>query len=76
MARQRRTSTVLETARQRLAGLRSIIPTPNFGPDLSPAAYENLITSVGDDLNTYNQHVVALDDEQNHFEDREGMLHD
>ena len=35
MTRQRRTSAVLETARQHLAGLKSIIPTPDFGGNLT-----------------------------------------
>ena len=32
MARTRRGSSVLETARQRLAGLKAITPAPNLGP--------------------------------------------
>jgi hypothetical protein len=76
MARLRRTSAVLETAHHRLAGLRSITPTPDFGTSLSPAAYETLITGVSNNLDTYYQYVAALDDEQNNFEERERMLHD
>lgn len=76
MARLRRTSAVLETAHHRLAGLRSITPTSDFGASLSPAAYETLITGVSNDLDTNNQHVASLDDEQNNFEERENILHD
>jgi len=39
MARTKRTSTVLETARQRLAGLKSITPAPDFGTALSLTGY-------------------------------------
>jgi hypothetical protein len=41
MARARRTSAILETARQRLNGLTSIDPTPNLGPNLTPASFES-----------------------------------
>ena len=65
MARLRRTSTVLETARQRLAGLKSITPAPNFGTSLTVTAYETAINGFGTKLDTYNQNVAALDDLQN-----------
>jgi hypothetical protein len=35
MARKRRRSPVLETAQQRLAGIKQINPEPNFGGDLT-----------------------------------------
>ncbi len=73
MARQRRTSAVLETARQRLAGLKSITPTPDFGSGLNVAAYETEVTGFGGDLDTYNQHVAALDDEQNGIRHKRGL---
>lgn len=74
MARARRTSTVLETARRRLAGLKSITPAPDFGTALSVAAYETLITTFTGKLDTYNQHVAALDDEQNDIDNTEDTL--
>lgn len=74
MARARRTSTVLETARRRLAGLKSITPAPDFGTALSVAAYETLITTFAGKLDTYNQHVAALDDEQNDIDNNEDSL--
>ena len=43
MARKRRTSAVLELARQRLAGLKSVNPEPNFGGDLNVAAFTSKI---------------------------------
>ena len=42
--RPKRKSNVLETARQRLAGLKQIHPKPNFGTTLTEAAYEGEIT--------------------------------
>jgi hypothetical protein len=74
MARARRTSTVLETARRRLAGLKSITPAPDFGTALSVASFETLITTFGGKLDTYNQHVAALDDEQNDIDSTEDTL--
>ena len=64
MARKRRTSSVLETARQRLAGLKSVTPAPNFGTSLTVTAYETTINGFGTKLDTYNQNVAALDDLQ------------
>src|ERR1700686_661931 len=65
MARARRTSAILETARQRLAGLKSITPAPNLGPAISAAGYETLITDFNIRLGGYNEKLAALDDEQN-----------
>ena len=44
MAR-RRSSTILETARQRLNGLNSISPTPNLGPNLTRASFDAAVTA-------------------------------
>lgn len=74
MARLRRTSQVLESARQRLAGLKSINPAPNFGTALTLAAYETTITGFGGKLDSYNQQVAALDDLQNGLEADEDTL--
>jgi hypothetical protein len=74
MARLRRTSSILETARQRLAGLKSITPAPNFGTSLTVTAYETAITGLGTKLDTYNQNVAALDDLQNGLEADETTL--
>ncbi len=74
MARKRRTSQQLETARQRLAGLKSITPAPNFGPALSLAGYETSMNALDANLATYNQHVAALDDEQNQIDAEDEAL--
>ena len=76
MARARRTSSILETARQRLNGLNSITPTPNLGPNLTPASFDAAVTGFTTRLNTYNEHVAALDDEQNQLEEAEVSLRD
>lgn len=74
MARLRPTSQVLEAARQRLAGLKSITPAPDFGAALTLPAYETLISSFGAKLENYNQQVAALDELQNGVEEDESTL--
>ncbi|HEY6231981.1 MAG TPA: hypothetical protein VIW64_12025 [Pyrinomonadaceae bacterium] len=74
MARTKRTSSILETARQRLAGLKSIIPAPDFGAALTLAGYESDITSFGDKLDSYNERLSALDSLQNEVDTAELAL--
>ena len=74
MARQKRTSQVLETARQRLAGLNSITPPPDFGANLTLAAYTTQINAVSAKLDAYNQMIAALDDLQNQVDSDEVSL--
>jgi hypothetical protein len=76
MARRRRTSQVLDAARQRLAGLKSINPEPDFGDALTVAAYATKISTFDTKLDTYNQHLAALDDEQNAIDADEEELRD
>jgi len=76
MARQKRTSAVLEMARQRLAGLKSINPEPDLGPTLTMAMIEARTNGFGTQLDTYNQHVATLDDEQNGVDRAEDSLED
>jgi len=76
MARQKRTSAVLEMARQRLAGLKSINPEPDLGPTLTMAMIEARTNGFGTQLDTYNQHVATLDDEQNGVDRDEDSLED
>ena len=76
MARTRRGSSVLDTARQRLAGLKSITPAPNLGPALSLAGYETEITAFSTSLDTYNEKLAALDEMQNALESAETSLRD
>ena len=76
MARLRRSSTILETARQRLAGLKSITPKPDFGPVLDIDQYEQDINALGASLDKYNQTVSLLDQLQNSLEADEAKLKD
>jgi hypothetical protein len=76
MARARRSSTVLDNARRRLAGLKSITPTPDFGPNLKLTDYEQDINAFNARLEGYNEKVSALDQLQNELEEEERRLHD
>lgn len=74
MARRKRTSPVLETARQRLAGLKSITPAPDFGTNLKLDAYEQDINELSDKLDEYNEKLSALDQLLNELEAQEEEL--
>jgi exonuclease VII small subunit len=76
MARLKRSSTTLETARQRLAGLKSITPKPAFGPALDIDQYEQDINALATSLDQYNQTVSLLDQMQNALEADEAKLND
>src|SRR3954469_19678446 len=76
MARLKRSSVVLETARQRLSGLRSITPTPNFGPALDVDKYEEDINAFGTQLDKYNETVSLLDRMQNELDEGETSIND
>ena len=76
MARLRRKSPVLEIARQRLAGLKSLDQEPNFGTALSLTGYDAMATAFAGKLDNYNQQLAALDDLQNDLEADEDKLND
>jgi exonuclease VII small subunit len=76
MARIKRGSAVLETARQRLAGLKSINPKPNFGPALDIDQYEQEIETHSAKLDQYNETLSLLDRLQNELEEQEAALND
>ena len=76
MGRKRRTSSVLDTTQQRLAGLKSIDPEPDFGGDMTVAAFTAKANGFTGNLATYNQHMAALDDEQNAIDTEEEDLRD
>lgn len=71
MARAKRSSTVLEAARRRLAGLKSITPAPDFGPNLKVSDYEQEINDLSSKIDDYNQQLSSLDDLLNDIEARE-----
>ncbi len=77
MQSQRRLTEIKsETFRQRLAGLKSINPRPDFGPTLTVPAYEANGNGLNTRLNGYNQKVAEIDDEQNLVDTDESVLDD
>jgi hypothetical protein len=76
MARRKRTSIVLQTARQRLAGLNSITPQPDFGTVLTLTTFNTQINNFTGKLDNYNKMVATLDDLQNEIDTLESALND
>jgi hypothetical protein len=76
MARLKKTSPVLETARQRIAGLKSFKEPPDFGPNLTVPGYEAKEKSVSAKLDAYNQSLATSDRLQNEFQAEEAELKD
>ncbi|MDT7809547.1 MAG: hypothetical protein QOJ70_3360 [Acidobacteriota bacterium] len=76
MARLKRGSSVLETARQRLSGLKTIAPKPNFGTALDLDQYEQDINNFSATLDQYNDTLSLLDRLQNDLEAGEAQLRD
>jgi hypothetical protein len=74
MARTTRKSEILETARQRLAGLKQLSPQPNFGPALTVEAYETEINGFSNDRDTLNGELAALSDKVSRLAVRERAL--
>jgi hypothetical protein len=76
LARLKKRSAVLETARQRLASLKSFKTPPEFGSNLTIPGYEAKSKSVGDILDAYNQSLAASDQLQNEFLAAEAELNE
>lgn len=76
MARSKRTSAILESAHQRLAGLKSITPLPDYGAALKLTDYEADIKALSDKLDSHNELLSGVDQSQNEFEALEGALGD
>lgn len=74
MARTKRSSAILETARRRLAGLKSITPAPDFGGGLKLGIYEDDINSLSTLLDSYNERLSSLDQLQNQLQAAEAVL--
>lgn len=74
MSRRKRTSPVLEAARQRLAGLNSINPPPDFGPSLKLSDFAAQINDFTSQLDHYNQMGSTMDELKNHLDDKEELL--
>jgi hypothetical protein len=75
MARAKRKSSVLETARQRLAGLKKITES-DFGRGLNPTDYGADVTALTAKLDDYNGLLAAIDEAQNDLEAMESALRD
>lgn len=76
MARAKRKSATLETARRRLAGLNSINDEPNFGPLLTKAILKQKTDALEARIGGYNQMLSEADAELNGIEADEGALAD
>jgi len=76
MARQRRTSQVLETAQRRLSGLKAIKPPANLGPNISPHEFEAKTANLDGRLESHNQKIGELDDDANDLDSLETELND
>lgn len=76
MARLKRSSTVLDTARKRLAGLKSITPKPNFGPGLDIDKYEQALNDFSTRVDKYNETVSMLDAMQNELDAAEADINE
>ena len=76
MARKRRTSAPLAVARQRLAGLNKITPTPNLGPNISLAAYQGVANDTAAIEESHNQLAAQMDDSSNRFDAQEATLNE
>ena len=74
MARLKRTSAVIETARHRFAGLKSIDPEFDFGPGFTRAEIEAEIKDTQDTLDEYNGILSQADEVLNRYESKEGVL--
>jgi hypothetical protein len=74
MARLKRTSPVIDTARQRLAGLKSIDPNFDFGPGFTRAEIEAEIKDTQDTLDEYNGILSQADEVKNRYEAKETGL--
>ena len=76
MARLKRSSIVLQMARQKLAGLKQISPPPTLASDLTLESYEAEINGFSDDQDNYNGVLAALDERTNELDKREQRLAD
>ena len=76
MARKKRTSAALAVARQRLAGLNKITPTPNLGPNTSVAAYQAVADETAAIEESHNQLAAHMDDSSNRFDAQEDLMAD
>src|SRR5438093_1059948 len=75
MARRKRLSEALITARARLAGLKKINST-NLGPNTTLAAFEAVINDTAAIETSHNELAVQMDDSSNRFDAQEALMAD
>lgn len=76
MARLKRTSAVLDVARRRLAGLKSIGGKDVLGATLTEAIYQGKVDSVSGREEGYNQLLSQVDQELNGLQAEEADLNE
>ncbi|HNW99552.1 MAG TPA: hypothetical protein PKK00_14190 [Bacteroidales bacterium] len=75
MSRKKRiTSKVIDNAKKRLAGLKAISATIDFGNNLSVATYETAIQDIENMLDSYNELLSQTDAALNDFLKKESDL--
>jgi hypothetical protein len=74
MARLKRTSAVIETARHRFAGLKSIDENFDFGPGFKRKDVEDEIKDAQDTLDEYNGILSTADEVKNRYDSKEREL--
>ena len=67
---------MLDVAHHRMAGLNSISPAPDFGPELSLTAFSAEINTFTATLDRYNQMLSGIDEVQNQVDAGEARLRD
>jgi hypothetical protein len=76
MARTKRTSSIGEAAKLRLAGLQSINATLDLGGGLTVPTFKADIDDLDADFNTYNKMLSDVDEFQNRIDTKEEKLND
>ena len=76
MRRRRKSSPIIETASARLAGLESIDPPPDIGPELTVALYRAALADTHTQQEAYNTLLAEADEAKNRYERSEAKLND
>ena len=76
MARTKKTSKVIESARTRQAGTKSIDVDFDFGNGITSAAFASKIDATEESLETYNTTLSQVDEQKDIFEMNEKDLKD
>ena len=76
MARTKKNSKVIESAKVRLASVKSIDPNLDLGNGITVAKYETKTDETDSSLETYNTTLSLLDEQKNTFEVNEKDLND